>query len=229
MPKIQEKQKAILLRKKGFSYNEILREIPVAKSTLSLWLRAVGLSLPQKQKISQKRKDAQAKGAKARHNQRIFSQDKIYSEAEKEIGMLSKRELWLVGIALYWAEGSKEKEYSPGIGVCFNNSDARMVRIFILWLKICCGISEDQLDVSIYVHESSSHKVSEIKKYWSQYTDLPIEKFKKVYLKKHSLKLSRKNIGDLYNGLLRVRVCSSSILNRKITGWIKGIYNCGIV
>jgi len=46
--KFKEKEKAIKLRKRGFSYSEILREIPVAKSTLSLWLRSVGLAKKQR-------------------------------------------------------------------------------------------------------------------------------------------------------------------------------------
>ncbi|MDD3728951.1 MAG: hypothetical protein PHH50_01355 [Candidatus Pacebacteria bacterium] len=52
--KIKEKEKAIKLRKKGLSYNDILKEIPVAKSTLSLWLRDVGLSKRQRQKLTEK-------------------------------------------------------------------------------------------------------------------------------------------------------------------------------
>ena len=49
LAKIEEKQKAIALRKRGYSYSEILAEVPVAKSTLSLWLRSVGLAKKQKQ------------------------------------------------------------------------------------------------------------------------------------------------------------------------------------
>jgi len=35
LSKIEEKEKAINLRRRGFSYSEILKEIFVAKSTLS--------------------------------------------------------------------------------------------------------------------------------------------------------------------------------------------------
>ncbi len=40
-----EKEKAIALRKQGKTYSEILAKIPVAKSTLSLWLHDVGLDV----------------------------------------------------------------------------------------------------------------------------------------------------------------------------------------
>ena len=45
--KVRSKEKAIKLRRRGYSYREIMREIPVAKSTLSEWLRSVGLSKHQ--------------------------------------------------------------------------------------------------------------------------------------------------------------------------------------
>jgi hypothetical protein len=48
IPKFTEKEKAIKLRKSGATYSEVLREVPVSKSTLSLWLRDVGLSKTQK-------------------------------------------------------------------------------------------------------------------------------------------------------------------------------------
>ena len=50
------KQKAIELRKQGKTYFEIMKEVPVAKSTISDWLKRVGLSIAQKQNITEKRK-----------------------------------------------------------------------------------------------------------------------------------------------------------------------------
>ena len=44
MAKVSEKKKAIELRKQGLSYSEIRKIVTVAKSTLSLWLRSVGLA-----------------------------------------------------------------------------------------------------------------------------------------------------------------------------------------
>lgn len=52
--KTLEKLKAIKLRREGLSYREILRYVPVAKSTLSLWLRDVGLAKRQTQRLTKK-------------------------------------------------------------------------------------------------------------------------------------------------------------------------------
>jgi hypothetical protein len=57
-----EKEKAIDLRKKGLSYNEILKKVPVAKSTLSLWFRDIGLAVRQRQRLTAKKSCAKKSG-----------------------------------------------------------------------------------------------------------------------------------------------------------------------
>lgn len=230
MVKENLKIKAIELRKQGKTYSEILKVIPVAKSTLSDWLKKVGLSIPQKQVITEKRKAAQRKGADAQRNKRIKKQRALIENAIKDIKSISKRELWLIGIALYWAEGSKEKENHPGSGVAFSNSDPKMNAIFIKWLRECVNISDSDIAIDLYIHESHKDNVEIVLKKWSEILKLPLSFFKYTYLKKNKINTKRKNTGDLYIGLLRVNIKASSDLNRKITGWIKGIYtNCGIV
>jgi len=53
--KLNLKEKAINLRKEGYSYSEILRQVLVARSTLSRWLHSVGLSKKQKQRLTRKK------------------------------------------------------------------------------------------------------------------------------------------------------------------------------
>ncbi len=224
------KQKAIKLRKEGKTYSEIMKVVPVAKSTVSLWLREVGLSISQKQLITEKRRQGQIKGAQAQRNKRIKKQINIINSAEAMIGKLSLRELWLIGIALYWAEGSKEKENYPGIGVSFSNSDPRMILVFLEWLKKCVMVSDKQIITSLYIHESNKYRIDEVVNKWRKILNKPRSFFKYIYYKKNKIKTNRTNKGDLYIGLLRVNISASSDLNRKITGWTKGITNnCGIV
>lgn len=230
MVKEDLKIKAIKLRKEGKTYSEILKVIPVAKSTISDWLKKVGLSIPQKQVITEKRKAAQRKGADAQRNKRIIKQANLIENALKDIKSISKRELWLIGIALYWAEGAKEKDYRPISRVSFSNSDPRMIALFIKWIKECIKLKDEDLILSLYIHESHKDRIMEIQKLWSKHLNLPLDLFNNVYYKKNKINTKRKNTGDLYIGLLRVNISTSTDLNRKITGWIKGILeNCGIV
>lgn len=217
------KIRAIELRRQGNTYSEILKVIPVAKSTLSLWFHDVGLAEHQKQRITQKRIEGQKKGAAARRSIRINAQNDIWSKAKDEVGAISRRELWLLGIALYWAEGSKEKEWSVGHGVVFSNSDPRMIRVFLAWVAEFVEPDNREPAFSIYLHMTKAHLIGDVRKFWSRETGLPASRFSKVCFKKGNVATNRKNIGLLYNGLLRVRITRGSILLRKIEGWVRGI------
>jgi hypothetical protein len=223
MRDISLKQKAVDLRKSGHTYSEILKVIPVAKSTLSEWLRETGISKRQIQVYTEKRRLASLKGGQAKRNQRIETFNRITGIAEKEVGKLSKRELWLIGVALYWAEGSKEKESRPGSPVIFVNSDSEMIKLFLKWLFEIVGVTKEEIRCEIYLHDIYRNEIPRFQKYWSEKTGLSLCFFKTIYFKKNKINTKRKNIGGLYYGQLRVKVYRSSSLNRQITGWVRGI------
>lgn len=221
--KIDLKNKAIALRKEGNTYSEIMKVIPVAKSTLSEWLRSVGMVKEVKQIFTEKRRLASLRGGQAKRKQRIDKFNLITNIAEKEIGKISSRELWLLGIALYWAEGSKEKEGRPGTGISFSNSDYQMVNLFLKWLMEIINVPKEEIGFEIYIHDSYRSEVARFQKYWSEKTGLPLSYFNTIYYKRIKINTKRKNVGDLYNGQLRVKVYRSSSLNRQVTGWVRGI------
>lgn len=223
MVKVAEKQKAIEWRKKGATYSEILKEVSVSKSTLSLWLKEVGLSVPQKQRITEKRLATQRKGALAKKQIRLDLIKQIESEADAEIGHLDDKVFWMVGVALYWAEGNKQKPHDVSCGVKFSNSDPLMVRYFYKWLTDICRLSIQDLTFEIYVHKGCD--VPEIKKFWSDELDLDISCFEKIRFKPNKFRSYRKNTGEEYHGLVRINVKSSANLNRRIMGWVKGLCN----
>lgn len=219
--KTKEREKAIKLRKEGLSYGEILEKIPVAKSTLSLWLRSVGLAVEQKQRLTEKRLAAARRGGIAKRNYRQAITEKIKSKARLDVKSVSNRELWLIGVALYWAEGHKAKETNPSERVRFTNSDPLMIKFYLKWLEKICKIFLENIDFEIYIHETAN--IEKAKEYWPQILNIPKEKFKKVRLKRNKIRTKRKNIGENYHGLLSIIVKRSTNLNRKIAGWIEGI------
>lgn len=221
--KHQEKEKAIILRKEGLSYREILEKVPVAKSSLSLWLKSVGLSKSQKQRLTDKKLSSARRGALKKKEDRILRTKIIKENSEKEVGKVTEREKWLIGIALYWAEGSKEKEWNPGSRTQFSNSDQNMIRFFMFWLTEVCGISRDRISPDIYIHESHRERMSAVVNFWSRETSISTSKFKHIYFKKNKINTKRRNTGDNYYGVLRLSVSASSELNRKISGWTNGI------
>jgi hypothetical protein len=230
---VQEQKEAILLREKGYSYREILQKIPVAKSTLSLWLRKVGLSKRQKQKLTLKRIEAGRRGAQAQKNKRYLATSEIKEQAKKEIAGINigENELWLMGAMLYWAEGSKEKEDSRTAGVKFSNSDPLMLHFFVKWLTVVCKIPRNNIIYELYLHDNNRSRLNEVKSYWESNLGLDRGILDRVYFKKHKINTQRKNVGDSYFGLIRIRVLKSAALHRKIAGWIEGVSNscCRVV
>lgn len=220
--KSDEKKKAIKLRKAGKTYSEILAEVPVAKSTLSEWLKSVQLATPQKQRLTEKRKAAALRGAQARHQNRISEVAALEHKGLSEVDKLSARELWLVGVALYWAEGSKQYTHSPSTGVTFNNSDARMLLVFLKWLQQM-NVPPSAICFELYVHETRKSEIAAFKRWWIRALNLSPKQLDRVYFKKGNPKTKRRNTADLYHGLIRIKVNSSTVLNRKISGWVHGI------
>ncbi len=220
------REKAIKLRRNGLSYSEIRKQVKVSKSSLSLWLRSVGLTKRQKQKLTEKKWAAIRKGLEKWRNQRISKTKIVNKEAIDQINRVKEtnEKLWLMGIMLYWAEGAKEKPYKLGQPVSFSNSDYRMINIYLKWLSTCLNVPADKIDVDIYIHENNAHRVSEVKSFWSTVTGLPIKKFDKIYYKKHQIKTIRRNTSCSYHGLLRIKVAKSTYLNRRIAGWIEGVH-----
>lgn len=221
--KVKEKQTAIKLRKQGKSYSEIMAVVPVAKSTLSLWLRNVGLSKKQNQLFTEKKRLAQLRGAEARHQDRLERTAIILHEAKQTVGKLTKRERLLIGAALYWAEGSKEKTYRPSVRLDFANSDPDMIRFHISWLREILGVADSDIQIVLHIHENRLDEIDDFRNYWLDATGLKRENYTKPVIKRHIPKTKRHNIADTYHGLVAIRVRRSTILNRRIMGWIHGI------
>lgn len=74
--------------------------------------------------------------------------------ARQAVGELSARELFLLGVGLYCAEGSKGKPYDRRENVCFVNSDPGMIQVFLAWLDLL-GVERERLRFAVMIHESA--------------------------------------------------------------------------
>ncbi len=113
MSKPEEKRKAIELRTGGLSYKDILQSAPVAKSTLSLWLRDVGLSVPQRQRLTARKLAAAHRGGEKVHLMRLERAARTFAEAEEEAKQQITRVIFYGSSALY-CTGLKGPSPSPG-------------------------------------------------------------------------------------------------------------------
>lgn len=129
--KHKEREEAISLRKSGLTYSEIRRQLNVSPSSLSNWLKHIALTTSQQERIAQLQEIKRVEGI-TKHKEKVArSSTQIKARAATEITPLSAKELLLVGTALYWAEGSKQTKKSISQGLIFNNSDAKMIQLYL--------------------------------------------------------------------------------------------------
>ena len=110
MAKFKIRERAVLLRKEGKSYSEIKSLLKVSKSTLSLWLRDYPLSQEKIRELRDWNQKRIENYRETRRRQRESILNDIYKHEKDVILPLSKRELFLTGLFLYWGEGGKTKE-----------------------------------------------------------------------------------------------------------------------
>jgi transcriptional regulator with XRE-family HTH domain len=210
--KWQLKERARELRKKGFSYSEIIKQIPVSKSTISFWCRDIKLTKKQITRLGSLY-DTQFRGAKANQLKRKKEIEIIRKNAKKEIKKLSNYEIKIIGAALYWAEGSKVKSSS------FTNSDPLLIKFIMKWYRDVCKVPENKIKPYLHLHTGLDEKKA--KKYWSKIISIPVNRFGSTFFKKEGTG-HRKN--KLYNGTLRIQV-NSEDLRHKILAWVEKICN----
>lgn len=214
------KPKAIALRRLGLSYSEILQRVPVAKSTLALWLQSVGISKKQRQRLTEKKLAAMQRGWETIRVRRQERSKQIFQKAIEETPRLILDPLWLTGVILYWAEGTKEKTWRIGERVALTNMDPAMITLFVRWAKRFFELSDDLFEYSLYVHRHAH--IANISAFWIKKLGIQTGRLR-VYLKPDQGKQFRKNTADSYFGIIRVRIFKSTDLQRRIAGWIQGV------
>lgn len=213
LPKPREKKQALILRKKGLSYSEILETVPVAQATLSLWLRHIQLTTPQVKRL---KNVSQGAGARARRQQRLDKQAELAEHVEDEIEKLLLDPFFMFGVALYWAEGNKTKPWniSPNLG--FSNSDERTILIMRLWFQKFFNLELSDFKYRLHIHETAN--IASAKRKWANLLEIPVDKLS-VTLKKHKVKKHYEN--NDYKGLIQMGIRRSTWILRRIELWIK--------
>ncbi|MFE6839720.1 hypothetical protein ACFVFI_33470 [Streptomyces sp. NPDC057705] len=207
------------LRLQGMTYDQIQIELGCSKSSISLWVR----DLPKPPRAHRPAGTDMVRAQQGRaeaHARRKAGYEETRRSARDEIGPLTDRELFLVGVGLYWAEGGKTKPHQPHPQISFVNSDPNMVLTFLAWLRLM-GVTDDRLRFALQIHETADVAASE--QYWREVVGLDASHFGKTTLKRHNPRTNRKKTGDTYNGCLSVRVLQGADLYRRIEGWWCGI------
>lgn len=217
--KVGERERARELRAQAWTISEIVAELGVSRSSISVWVREVDF-------------DEAARAARARANRRLGARKRgpnrlqqrkqaeiegLRAEGIERIGQLSDRDLLIAGTAQYAGEGAK------GDGaVKFANSDPRMILLFCTWLRRFFDVDESRLRVHLYLHQGLD--LDGASSFWSALTGIPLTQFGTPYraVPDPSIRRSKHPLG------CPAVSYASSVTHREIMGLVHALLRCEV-
>lgn len=154
-------------------------------------------------------------GAQVNKQKRLDSIKLAEDSAKKIIGELSKRDLLMLGIGLYWGEGSKGNQSR----FIFVNSDIGTIKVMLLWLD-SMNIPRENLSPQVYINEQHEDRIDIVTKYWSKELKIPPHKFGRSIFIKSKLKKIYSN-HDTYMGVLHLSIQKSSFLKYQTMAFLE--------
>jgi hypothetical protein len=162
------------LRGQGLSYGEIMELIPVKKSTLATWCRDVVLTDEQIAAIKERR--APLPGIPRNTNRKRLAEiAELRAIARAEAANLLSDPLWMAGLVLYRAEGSKGRN-----GVSLANTDPCALRLFIRWVRT---YMDPLARFSLHMHLHEGNEEAAARENWRRETGLHEANFHKTFIK----------------------------------------------
>ena len=200
--RLEDKYKAIRLRKMGLTYRDIMKEIPVSKSLLSGWFRFLELTDEEEELLRQKAKENKDKGntraALSNREKRKEREKAAYKAAEEIFNEYKDDPAFYLGIGLYWAEGSKRAS-----GWQFVNSSPNIIKFMIFWIKEYLGIDSERIFIRIHTHEDFKTENYEV--FWQNTLKILPNQLKRTCYKPNTRHgIFKKN--PQYKGCVRIEV-----------------------
>lgn len=221
MAKFKEKLEALKLRRKGWSIGSIAKHLKVGKGSVSTWCSDLELTKEQKNFLKQKMIKAGHRGRmigaeinrKKKENTIAFYQE----SGKKDIGKLSKRDIFIMGVALYWAEGSRKNNR-----LAFVNSDPDMIVLMYKWFQVVMCVKKEEFMPRIFINEMHKPRITKVINFWSSLLNLPKRQFGNPVF----LKMKQKKVYENYNsyfGVLALGVSKGTNLKYRILGLIDAL------
>ena len=203
--KVEEQQRARVMRAANMTLQDIATQLGVAKSSVSLWVRDVDFT-PSKRRYGAQRRPHPF------HEAKLAQIAQCDAEGIARIGSLSDTAFLAAGVALYAGEGSK----TDGV-VKFANTDPGMVAFFCCWLRRFFDIDEARLRVRVYLHQGLDLDAAE--SHWSVVTGVPRAQFGASYraIADPSIRRTKHEFGCVYVSY------GCSLTHRRIMGLVRAL------
>jgi transcriptional regulator with XRE-family HTH domain len=203
--KTEERLAARRLRAEGWSIQEIERQLQVARSSVSRWVRDVELGGEARERLVAHTRMGPivAAGRKA-------AQARITRDSYQERGRKLVRERdpsYSAGCSLYWAEGEKCRN-----SVRLVNSDPEVLVYFIGFLRRHFEIADDRVGVRCNLFADHQERQREIEDYWLDRLGLPRASLRKTTVNGYSKYSQKKRANKLPYGTCELVVHSTEVV-----------------
>ena len=193
----------------------------ISKSTLSDWLARIPYS-PNAETIERIGKARAVAGeVKSRIKQKSIEEAGYL--AHIELGQLSKRDLFLIGLGLYVGEGTKSTAETRVV-----NSNHQVAAFFVRWFEKSLGIPTRNIRVRLHLYPDSNGP--DCVQFWSKQLSIPEDQFYKSIIDRRTNK-KVSNAGKVPYGTAHLMIRSLGekrfgvFLARKIMAWSDIVLN----
>lgn len=212
------KLQAQKLRDAGYSYNMINSKLGVSKSTLSNWFRDRQF-IPNRE-VLKRIQYGPIKSAERSHNRKVKEIEELLKVGSQEVGNLTKRDLWFLGLGVYIGEGTKSYDNIRVI-----NADPLVIKLALKWFRDIIGLSDKNITIRLHLYPDNNPNVC--MNFWQNITKLPRTNFQKNQVDRRGNKSVTKN-RKLPFGTAHIIIKANGEpqygvkLFRRIKGWIHG-------
>lgn len=191
------------MRKIGTTYGEIRRRlnVPVPKSTLSVWFKSITSDPKYKKVIELAMKKNSGKGHifaleanRVIRKKYLESIDNRIKHLEK---IISNKNIAKISLAmLYLGEGAKNRKGS----LMFGNSNPDIIKLFLHLLRHCYRIDEKKFRCTLQCR--ADQNIKKLEKFWSETTNIPLSQFYKARIDPRTI--GKKSKKPEYKGVCRI-------------------------
>ena len=209
----KDKLLATTLRREGKSYREIYHTLRIPRATLSDWFGKEEWSQKIKLRVTEtansfsKIRLLELNKIRGRNLARAYDQAK--TEAYEEFQLLKYDPLFISGIMLYWGEGDKRGRSQVRI----INTDAEMIKLFVIFLKYVCKIPIEKIGGSVIRYPDLI--ATDCNAYWAATSGLHVSAFNNG-----TTIIGRHKTRKLSHGICQIFV-SSTYFKAKMLEWLR--------
>jgi hypothetical protein len=201
----REQEQARNLRALGWSVKEIERELRVARSSVSVWVRHVELSPEARNRLIERTRlgpviAAERKAARARDAR----------QGHQDEGRRFARERgpeYRGGCMLYWAEGAKSRNQAA-----VANADPDLLALFVAFLRSEFGVPAERITIRCNLFADHVSRQREVEQFWLDRLGLPDSSLRKSHVNVYSKYSQKKRTNKLPYGTCTVCVNSTRIV-----------------